>query len=318
MQKTFDITILTEPRFTEEQARKHGRTAALLEDELLREALIRTGLKVTRRSWDDPDFDWSTKRYALFRSTWDYFYRFEEFSKWLKHVSKCCKLLNSESLVRWNMDKHYLLDLKQQGIRVVETEFIEPGTKATLSEIHDRLGWQDTVLKPCVSGTARHTYRLGPENLDAHESIFQSLIQKEALMLSPFQNSIVSDGELSLVLVEGRYSHTVLKRAKPGEYRVQNDFGGTAVPHSPTAETIQFAEQVVKACQELPIYARVDIFTDNDGRTALLELELIEPELWFRHFPHAADTLAVAIYNRIQETPFEEAHGIKFSPDSGL
>ena len=150
-------------------------------------------------------------------------------------------------------------------------------------------------MKPCISGTARHTYKLNENNLDEHTLIFQELIANEAMMLQPFQHDIVKKGEISMVLIDGNFTHAVIKKAKPGEFRVQDDFGGQVTIYKPTSEEIIFAELVIRACPELPIYARVDIFTDNEGRIALSELELIEPELWFRFFPQASKILAKTI-----------------------
>ena len=98
-----------------------------------------------------------------------------------------------------------------------------------------------------------------------------------------------------MMVFNGKFTHAILKKAKAGDFRVQDDFGGSVSDYSPTNEEITFAENTVKACPELPIYARVDIFTDNNTKIALSELELIEPELWFRHHPEAATVLAEAI-----------------------
>jgi len=115
------------------------------------------------------------------------------------------------------------------------------------------------------------------------------------MILQPFQHNIVSKGEISFVIINGEFTHAVLKNAKKGDFRVQDDFGGTVQQYTPTEKEISFAEKTVKACKELPIYARVDAFLDNNNKLALAELELIEPELWFRNNPESADKLAIAI-----------------------
>jgi hypothetical protein len=38
---------------------------------------------------------------------------------------------------------------------------------------------------------------------------------------------------------------------------------------------------------------------DNNDKPSLSELELIEPELWFRNYPKAAELLAEEIFNPI-------------------
>ena len=287
----YDVIVLTDSRYLKDSTETYKHNV-FHEDQLVVNALTTQGLKVDRKAWDDKNFDWSSTQSIIFRTTWDYFERFDEFSTWIREVSKQTKLINSEQLIRWNIDKHYLIDLMQNGVHIPETEFIEIGSTLTLQELHDKLGWNDTVIKPCISGGARHTYKLNRDNLNKHEAIFNELIQKEAMMLQPFQHHIVSDGEISMMVFNGEFTHAILKQAKAGDFRVQDDFGGSVEDYQPTKAEIKFAEHAVKGCPEMPIYARVDIFQDNTGKLAVSELELIEPELWFRNYPEAADILA--------------------------
>ena len=293
--KKFDIVLLTDPRYVNPIKINHYVKNILLEDSLVQNALEKLKLRVHRLSWDDSNFDWSSTHYVLFRTTWDYFDRFDEFSVWLNLISQKTNLLNSKAIIHWNIDKHYIKDLENKGIHCTPTLFIEKGSHRTLAELHEQTNWGNMVLKPVISGAARHTYKLDPQNLHLYESIFKELIHNEGFMLQPFQNNIVDNGELSLILIDGKFTHAVLKIAKKGDFRVQDDFGGTVHKYKPTLEEIEFAETAVKACETMPIYARVDMFTDNDGQLALSELELIEPELWFRNNPDSADKLAVAV-----------------------
>lgn len=293
--KIFDIIILTDNRYVSPTKIDIYMQNVLDEDNYVKNALENLGLTVGRLAWDDKNFDWNTTKFILFRTTWDYFDRFAEFTQWLDKVSHQTKLLNSENIIRWNIDKHYLLDLKQKGIHIIPTVYIEQNTITTLKILHQKNNWKETILKPCVSGGARHTYKLNLTNHEAHENIFQELIKNEAMMLQPFQNSIVEKGELSLMIMNGKFTHAVLKKAKKGDFRVQDDFGGTVYKYTPTPQEILFAENTVKACIEKPFYARVDITTDNNDKLALVELELIEPELWFRNYPKAANYLAEGI-----------------------
>ncbi len=290
-----DVVVLTDKRYLEDSETDAYKHNVFYEDGLVVNALKKEGLNVLRLAWDDVKFNWSFTKCILFRTTWDYFDRFQEFSKWLNEVSKQTKLFNSEDIIRWNIDKHYLLDLKQKSVHIAETHFIEKEEKITLQELHEKLNWSETVLKPCISGAARHTYKLNLDNINTHESVFKGLITEEAMMLQPFQNNIVEKGEVSMMVINGTFTHAVLKIAKKGDFRVQDDFGGTVHKYIPPEKEIEFAENAVKHCPELPIYARVDIFTDNKGEIALSELELIEPELWFRNHPEAAILLASAI-----------------------
>ncbi len=286
----YDFIILTDNNFIKPPT--SATQTGWQEDTILAEALRRKGFTVGRKSWSDPEFDWSHARAAIFRTTWDYFDRFDEWKNWLKMVSSKTQLINEAELVNWNMDKHYLGELQEHGINVPETRYVEIGEKTSLTLLHEETGWTDTILKPCIAGSARHTYRLNPENLREHEDQFQELIQTEAMMLQPFQHNILTWGEISLMVIGGVCTHAVIKTAKAGDFRVQDDFGGAVSLYEPNAEEMAFAEKAVAACNTLPVYARVDIIRDNQDQLALIEIELIEPELWFRLKPEAADTLA--------------------------
>lgn len=295
----YDIVILTDRKHAYPKTIDDYTKNLLVEDGLLLNAFGRLGLKAIRLSWDDEHFNWANTKGIIFRTTWDYFDRFDEFSDWLDNVSKQTKLINSETIIRWNLDKHYLKDLQQNDVNIAKTYFIEQDSTMTLLELHNKLNWNETVLKPCVSGAGRHTYRLNSESIKDHEHIFKTLIANESMMLQPFQHNIVEKGEISFMVFNGQFTHAVLKKAKKGDFRVQDDFGGTVHDYLASDLEIAFAENTVKACKELPLYARVDGFIDNNGELALAELELIEPELWFRNYPDAAMILAESVKQRI-------------------
>ena len=106
-------------------------------------------------------------------------------------------------------------------------------------------------------------------------------------------------GEISLIMIGGKYTHAVKKNAKKGDFRVQDDHGGTVEIYEANRVEINFAEKCINKCPFFPIYARVDIVYDNKNKPALMELELIEPELWFRNNSESAIILAEEILNLI-------------------
>jgi len=193
------------------------------------------------------------------------------------------------------MDKHYLVDLEARGIPIVPSRFIDRGSRVLLEELIDSTGWTDAIIKPCVSGGARHTYRVNPTNAGQLDLVVQPLLATESLIFQPFQQDVLKRGEDSLMVFQGRFSHAVRKVPKAGDFRVQDDHGGTAHPYVPTAEQIELAERAIAACFPAPAYGRVDLVRDKNGQLAVMELELIEPELWLRHHPPAATALADAI-----------------------
>ena len=291
----YDVVLLTEGQYVNPVTIDWYVDQVLTEDRLVAEALEKRGLKVRKTNWDNPLFDWSSTRCVLLRTTWDYSGRFPEFSAWLQKVSQQTRVINPIEQVYWNIDKHYLLDLGAKGVPIPPTHIVEPKTSSSLKALQAKLGWEEMVLKPAISAGGRHTYRLNKDNLEAHEAIFQELILEEALLLQPFLYNIINKGEVALMVIGGKVTHGVIKRAKKGDFRVQDDFGGSVALHRPDTEEIALAEQAVAACAEMPLYARVDMVWNNDNQLVLSEIELIEPEMWFRHCPNAADALADCI-----------------------
>lgn len=289
------VALVTEDRY-EHPAPGHWYVDNILEDDrLVTQALAACGVESERVSWSRPDVEWSSYDAAVLRTTWDYFDRFPEFSRWLTHVADHTRLLNPPALVRWNVDKHYLRDLQTHGVHTVPTVFVERHDPTPLAELLRTHGLDEAVLKPAVSGAARHTYRVSPSTAADHEAILAERLREEAMLLQPFQHAIVEHGETTLVVIDGRVTHALRKVAKPGDFRVQDDHGGTVHPHEPTPDEVAFAEQAIAACDPTPLYGRVDMVRTGDGRLAVMELELVEPELWFRRQPAAAQRLAEAI-----------------------
>ncbi len=292
-----DVALLTERRYEASTAPEGDWyfKNILLDDELLQKALDEIGLTSVRVDWARPDVDWSKFRCAVFRTTWDYFERFTEFTAWLKRVESQTRLCNDSSLIWWNLDKHYLADLKEQGIPVVPSRFLEQGSIMNLQKLLEETGWEEGVIKPCVSGAARHTYRVSRENARRLQPVVQPLLESESFLFQPFINDVVQTGEDTLMVIDGQFTHAVRKVAKAGDFRVQDDHGGTVHSYRPTDEQIELAEKTMDVCRPAPGYGRVDMVRGNDGRWEVMELELIEPELWLRNHPPAAKNLARAI-----------------------
>ncbi len=298
--KPTDVLILTEDRYVQLDPRDWYQAQVAREEDLLASALGELGLRVARRSWADPDVDWTRCGCALFRSTWDYFDRFAEFSPWLERASTATRLFNDAGLIRWNVDKHYLADLAARGVAIVPTRFVERGEAASLAAIMAAEGWDEIVFKPAVSGAARLTFRVSPATVAAHEAVFARCVAQEAMMVQVFEPAVLDHGELSLVVIDGGTTHAIRKTPRAGDFRVQDDHGGTVHPHQADAAERAFAEAAVAACPSLPLYARVDFVRTAPGAFRLMELELVEPELFFRFHPPAAQVLAQALAEKLR------------------
>ncbi len=297
-----DVALLTERRYAASTAADDDWyfSNILRDDRLLQDALAEIGLSSVRVDWAEPDVDWSRFRCAVFRTTWDYYERISEFTNWLDRIEQQTRLCNDISLIRWNLDKHYLSNLEAKGIPVVDSRFIETGSTVSLNELLNETGWEEAVLKPCVSGGAYHTYRINNGNAGRIQSTVQPLITEKSFLLQPFIHDVRHTGEDTLMIINGRYTHAVRKVAKEGDFRVQDDHGGTVHPHQPTNDQIDLAERAMAACPSAPAYGRVDMVRDNDGRWSVMEVELIEPELWLRQHSAAAGLFARAIAGYVE------------------
>ena len=294
-QHDWDVVLLTQKDYLAANLDDPYVCQLQLEEALLLKPLREHGLRVKRLAWDDPLQQWSHCRALLFRSTWDYFLRYREFSPWLNRVANQSRLFNSASLLRWNIDKHYLADLQSAGVAIVDTVFVERGSVTPLATVLRKQGWSEAVFKPVVSGSARLTFRVAAGHAAAMQGKFADCVASESMMVQPFMPCVLDEGELSLIVIDGVCTHAVRKVPKAGDFRVQDDHGGCVLAHVASAEEIAFAERAVAACPEPPLYARIDVVRTDDGSLRLMELELIEPELFLRFHTPAAQRLAVAL-----------------------
>ena len=290
-----DVTLVTCRAYYEPDKITPYIQNILLEQELLKSSLEAQGLKVNVTFWDNPSYEWQKTKSVLFRTVWDYFERFDEFWEWLEQVKTKTKLINSYELIKWNIDKHYLKDLKNNDIQVVPTYFADRGNNISLKEIANLNDWKHIVIKPAISASAFNTYKITNDEIEQKEQLFHELLQTHDMLVQPFFPTISELGEASLMVFGGKFTHAILKKAKAGDFRVQDDFGGTVHDYNPTQEEIKFAEKVFQSCISLPIYGRVDIVWDSNKHIYLSELEIIEPELWIRNRPESANKIAEAV-----------------------
>ena len=290
--KKFDVVVLTDSRYVNPLETNAYISNVLKEDELVINALEGKDLSVIKKDWNDPNFNWNNTRSVLFRSTWDYFDNFEQFKKWFDKTRNTCLMINSSETIEWNLDKHYLLDLQKHQIPIPNSEFIKRGSFVDLSLLMQEKNWNEIVVKPTISGAAKNTYRLKKEDINQFDSTWKKLIYQEDFIVQEFQNNVIKKGEVAMMVIGGEYTHAVLKKAKEGDFRVQDDFGGSIAKYSPSEKMVKLAEKCTGILSAIPSYARVDIIWDNSGDLAVSELELIEPELWFRLNPNAAQKLA--------------------------
>jgi glutathione synthase/RimK-type ligase-like ATP-grasp enzyme len=268
-----------------------GEPTLTADDRLLQAALADEGCIATPVNWDAA-VAWETFDAIIIRSPWDYYKRYGEFTAWLERLEAAgARVFNSASLLRWNSEKSYLRQLASAGVNVPPTEWIARGTTVSLHDLMRQRRWEQIVVKPTISATAYHTYRLGPDISAEDQARADELTTSRDVMIQPYLDEVASAGELSLLFFGGEFSHAVLKRPKAGDFRVQSDFGGTVEQVTPAAQDIAEAAQVLAAAPEPTLYARVDGCIVG-GHFMLMELEIVEPCLFFSYDTESAARLA--------------------------
>jgi hypothetical protein len=243
--------------------------------DLLLEEFHRQGAEAEWVAWDDFNIDWSVYEAVILRSTWDYPERMHEFLPWLSKVNAATTVLNPVDLVKWNLDKRYLLDLEAKGIQIVPTHFLV----GTVGEIPA----EDIVIKPTVSCGSMNTQRFLPDQHEEAKAFAESLIGKWTLMVQPYVSSVDDGGEISVVCLAGQPSHAIMKMPRFAD-------GHESVSLTTLTDDLrEVAVKVLGAIDSEWLYARVDVMRMEDGSWALSELELVEPSLFLSHAPEACE-----------------------------
>lgn len=257
------------------------------DDLILADLFKQNGFNIKSVVWSKSENNLSDFDNLILRSTWDYHLRYNEFEKWINKIEKeKIKVWNPAKIIKWNMNKTYLKDFYKAGLNIVPTEFIININKETVKHILQNK-WEEIVIKPSVSATAYKTWRLKKEEIPMLPEIIGNYSNDEIILVQKFMPEIKSKGELSFIFFNKVYSHAVIKTAKAGDFRVQKNFGGETKQIEPSLELISQAQKFVEFIKEDLLYARVDC-VESGGKLFLMELELIEPELFFKYNNKAA------------------------------
>lgn len=259
------------------------------DDDLAIEPLAALGHEVETLSWRQTTRDWSEFELVVIRTPWDYQRDPDAFLETLDSIEDKTRLANPASIARWNFEKHYLLELHLDGIEIVPTIWDAEYSVENFAKWQDALLSQTLIVKPTVSATAEHTYKL--ESFDAS---LQDVFDERSFLVQPFVEMIVFEGEYSLFFFNGEYSHTILKSPKTNDFRVQEEHGGIITAVRPEPSMLTTATAVLGRLSKKLLYARVDLVRYH-GRFAVMELELIEPALYLRMDGEAPRRFARAI-----------------------
>lgn len=246
--------------------------------------------------WDQP-IDWERYALVVIRSPWDYYLHLQEFLAWARHVAEVTRLLNAFPVIEWNCHKRYLLQLERAGVPVIPTQLIDKHSVDPIATLRST-GWHDVVIKPAVSAGAVGALQTTVDQAACDEHLRAVLRDNDALV-QPFLRSITVRGEISLLFFKGEFSHAVCKRPKSGDYRVQEQHGGTVEPHDPSKREMEVARMALRAAPSPTTYARVDL-VHIDEQPMLMELELIEPALFLEFGPRAVQAYSHALLTELR------------------
>ena len=255
------------------------------DDRSLIPALAAQGVSAAPAVWDDDAVEWRTFDAVVIRSTWDYHRKAQRFLSWIDRVDALdVPLINPAPVLRWNADKIYLRELSALGVPVVPTWWVEQGDWTPLVEILRQTGWSRAVVKPAVAATAYRTWTTDAASAAADETRFRELVADGRVLVQPFVEAITTEGEWSFVFFGGEHALSVLKVVKRGDFRVQNEFGGSVLARDADPAIVAQASDVLDAApfsRADLAYARVDGCVEN-GRFVLMELEVLEPALFLQ------------------------------------
>jgi hypothetical protein len=254
------------------------------------------------RVWNDPDVDWSAYDRVVIRSVWDCYRDLRAFLGWCAMVG-VERLRNRPELVAFNSDKRYLATLK---VPTVPTTFLGPGVELMP---YDR----EIVVKPNMSAGARDTGRFQPEAFEDAAALVELIhTSGRTAMVQPYLPAVDAHGETAVVLFGGTISHVLYKRPVLRTAGVA-PLAAQGVAHAPAAvmleddlvsagtATVTQRELAHAAHAEIatrfgsPLYMRVDIVEGANGAPVVIELEMIEPNLYLDLVPGAPERLAQAI-----------------------
>lgn len=275
-----------------------GRPGLSPSDQTLLNPLKQRGIQPIPAIWNDATIDWQQFDAVVLRSCWDYYKHVGAFRQWLTNLQNLeVPLYNTPKTVLWNMEKTYLRDLSQQGVKTIPTIWTE--SAIDLSETIQTSGWNRVVLKPIMGASGYGIHVVSASDVQEKQSLYKSMLQVSPVMIQPVIEEI-QNGELSLIFFQDEFHYAIRKTPGAGTIFVNSAYGGSYITTNVDDETVKAAQSILSIAhgqtgQDTFLYARVDgILVDTEF--VLMELELIEPGLFMDiALPDGSERFADAI-----------------------
>jgi glutathione synthase/RimK-type ligase-like ATP-grasp enzyme len=260
-------------------------------DRLMLPILEEKGFSVSPEIWDNTKVDWKSFDLVIIRSTWDYYLKPNEFRNWVSQfVDSKTRLINPPEIVLKNSHKFYLKELAEKGVGIIPTIFLSE--KIELEKLNV---WKKVVIKPAVSAGSHETEVFETANLT--QEILDKKIGTGDWLIQPFLEEIKDAGEISMLFFGGELSHAIQKVPKSGDFRVQKQFGAQYLNYEPTNELLNIAKNILEIAGKNSVYARIDGVMTQKG-FLLMEVEMIEPDLYFEHAPEGPHRFVEAVLEK--------------------
>lgn len=267
-------------------------------DDMVFEPLAELGWEAEEISWRDQGVDWDAYDLVVVRSTWDYQQDVSAFLTCLRRIEDSRAILhNPLSTIEWNVNKRYLAELEAGGVPIVPSLWKPRADCEDILSAFDYFDVNVVIIKPQISANSDYTFRLSRDDVSNRQSELNAVFEDKPCVLQPFLESVVSEGEYSLFYFDGQLSHGILKRPKQNDFRVQEEHGGRLASVTPEPSLKEAADRVMDVLPGTPLYARVDLIRDGQ-QWLLMEVELIEPSLYFNMDKDSPKRFADAIHRR--------------------
>lgn len=253
--------------------------------------LKKLGIEVEARPWDDSSIEWTGYTAVILRSAWNYHLSPAKFHEWLRLLESAnVPIWNKRLTIQWNTNKLYLFHLESQGIHIL------PSYLCTHIDLHTILSvrkWKTIIVKPVVGASAHHIKKFSSIWACLWIPYVWYLLRSGPVIIQKYMKE-VTRGEYSLIFFDKKFSHAVKKTPKSGEFRSQEEYGGSDESVVVPANIIKQAQKVLETIAEPLLYTRVDGLVIDDT-FYLMELELCEPDLFLKTDIQAPQRFANAI-----------------------
>ncbi|WRS29291.1 glutathione synthetase [Actinomycetaceae bacterium MB13-C1-2] len=275
----------------------------------LLDAMAERGMDPQIKIWNDPNVDWNDAGIVVVRSVVDYARDRKSFLEWASGIPR---ILNSYDVLTWNSDKHYLQELAKRGLPTITTTWVGADKHYNKHQVHSRFpAFGDFVLKPTVSSGVRDIGRYSTDSIEARQAAIAQAMDLlgngRDIMIQRYEEAVDIHGEMSMVFFNGMLSHVVQKGALLNPAQVTDERIKETYVQATEArdQELRWAEQIHSVVHDYVrertgrdeqfLFNRVDIVPDGNGSFLVMELAMVDADLYLDSTPTAIRNFADAI-----------------------